>query len=244
MIRAFEPTKAVDAIGTDASRPNYEVIARASALVPAIRVYAAPGSTRRRVAPEVMAELEARGLFKVFVPRQYGGYEENMRTAMETVAEVARGDGSTGWTVALLNLCTWFATTFSQPAQDDVFGANPDAKCCGIFSPASKSLRVEGGYLVSGQWAYSSGSFAADWATLGLALDVPEGEDPRALALIPKEAWIIEPTWFVAGMQGSGSDTLVVEDHFVPDHRVQRFAAMRDADFATPHKTTERNSNM
>lgn len=244
MIHAPESTPSVDAIGTDASRPNDEVIARASALIPAIRVYAQQGSAHRRVAPEVMAELEARGLFKVLLPRRYGGYEENMRTAMETVAEVARGDGSTGWTVALLNLCTWFATTFSQEAQDDVFGANPDAKCCGIFSPASKSVRVEGGYLVSGQWAYSSGSFAADWATLGLALDVPEGEDHRALALIPKEAWIIEPTWFVAGMQGSGSDTLVVEDHFVPDHRVQRFAAMRDTDFATPHKATERNSNM
>ena len=58
----------------------------------------------------------------MFVPRRYGGYEENLRTAMETVAEVGRGDGSTAWAVALLNVCTWFATTFSQEAQDDVFG--------------------------------------------------------------------------------------------------------------------------
>ena len=73
---------------------------------------------------------------------------------------------------------------------------------------------------------------------------MPEGEDPRALALIPKEAWTIKPTWFVAGMKGSGSDTIVVENHFVPDHRIQPFVAMREADFATPFKDSERNSNM
>ena len=114
----------------DTAEPNHGVIARARALIPAIREYAKQGSAGRRVAPEVMAALEDRGLFKVFVPQRYGGYEANMRTAMETVAEVARGDGSTGWTVALLNLCTWFATTYSQEAQDEVFGANPHAETC------------------------------------------------------------------------------------------------------------------
>ncbi|GBG39239.1 acyl-CoA dehydrogenase family protein [Mycobacterium montefiorense] len=243
MNHTLEPTTPVDVIGTDAARPNCEVVAKASALIPLIREYAEQSSADRRVAPEVMAALKAQGLFKVFVPRRYGGYEENLATAIETIAEVARGNGSTAWVVALLNLCTWFATTFAQEAQDEVFGANPDATCCGIFTPFSKTVRVDGGYMVSGQWPYSSGWFGADWATVGLSLDV-EDENHPALALIPKEAWTINPTWFVAGMQGSGSDTIVVEDHFVPDHRVQRFVAMRDANFATPHKVNERNSNM
>ncbi|MDQ1446758.1 MAG: hypothetical protein QOI20_3222, partial [Acidimicrobiaceae bacterium] len=235
---------AIDSISVNPSRVNHEVVAKASALVPLIRQHAEQSSAERRVVPEVMDALEAQGLFKLFVPRRYGGSEENMRTVMETLAEVARGDGSTAWAVALLNVCTWFATTFSQQGQDDVFGANPDAKCCGIFTPGSKAEPVEGGYLVSGQWPYSSGSFAADWATLGIAIDVAEGEDPRALALIPKDAWTIKPTWFVAGMKGSGSDTIVVEDHFVPHHRIQRFVSMREADYATLHKASERNSNM
>ena len=85
-----------------------------------------------------------------------GGQERNLRTMMEAVAEVARGDGSTGWTVALLNVCTWFATTFTDEAQADVFEATPGAKVCGIFSPPTRSERVEGGYLVSGRWPYSS----------------------------------------------------------------------------------------
>jgi alkylation response protein AidB-like acyl-CoA dehydrogenase len=222
------------------TEPDRDVIARATALVPLIREHAEESSQERRVVPEVVDALEEAGLFKLLVPRRLGGLETNLRTMMECVAEVGRGDGSTAWTVALLTVCTWFSTTFSDEAQQEMY-ATPDAKACGIFSPPLKSERVEGGYLVSGRWPYSSGSFAATWATLGIGV---EGDDPRALALIPSCAWKIEPTWFVAGMKGSGSDTIVVEDHFVPDHRIQRFADMVEGHFSTSHKADEQNANM
>jgi alkylation response protein AidB-like acyl-CoA dehydrogenase len=223
------------------TEPDAEIIARATALVPLIREYAEKSSEDRRVVPEVVDAIEKAGLFKLLVPDRLGGLEANLRTAMECIAEVGRGDGSTAWAVALLNVCTWFSTTFSDEAQQDMFGTR-EAKACGIFSPPLKSERVEGGYIVSGRWAYSSGSFAATWATLGIGLD-GEG-DPRALAMIPAEAWTIEPTWFVAGMKGSGSDTIVVEDHFVPDHRIQRFTDLVEGRFHTSHKSDEQNANM
>jgi alkylation response protein AidB-like acyl-CoA dehydrogenase len=69
-------------------------------------------------------------------------------------------------------------------------------------------------------------------------------DDPRGLALIPRTDWTIEPTWFVAGMKGSGSDTIVVNDVFVPEHRVQRFADMVEGRFRTSHKPDEQNANM
>lgn len=223
------------------TEPDPEIIARVTALVPLIREHAESSSEERRVVPEVVKALEDAEIFQLLVPRRLGGLETNLRTMMECVAEVARGDGSTAWAVALLNVCTWFSTTFSDQAQEDMY-STPNAKACGIFSPPLKSERVEGGYLVSGRWAYSSGSFAATWATLGIGL---EGDgDPRALALIPSTAWKIEPTWFVTGMKGSGSDTIVVEDHFVPDHRIQRFTDMVDGRFTTSHKNDEQNANM
>lgn len=227
-----------------ASLPDRELIARATALVPLIREHAAQSSQDRRVVAEVVQALESAELFKLLVPKRYGGVETNLRSMMDVLAEVARGDGSTAWSLALLNVCTWFATTFSDTAQDEVFGANPEAKVCGIFSPPTKSQRVDGGYLVSGRWPYASGSFAANWATLGIGIEAPQGGDPRALALIPSEAWTIEPTWFMTGMQGTGSDTIVVEDHFVPDHRIQAFSDMVQGRFATSFGATEANANM
>jgi alkylation response protein AidB-like acyl-CoA dehydrogenase len=228
----------------NASAPDQKIISRATALVPLIREHAEKSSVERRVVPEVIDAFEDAGLLKLLVPERLGGLEINLRTMMEAVAEIGRGDGSTAWAAALLNVCTWFATTFSDRAQEEMFGADPNARACGIFSPPLKSERVDGGYVVSGRWPYASGSFAATWATLGIALDVPDDQDPRSLALIPSGAWRIEPTWFVAGMQGSGSDTIVVEDHFVPDHRIQSFADMVEGRFATSRKPDEQNANM
>ncbi|MDM0004752.1 acyl-CoA dehydrogenase family protein [Variovorax sp. J22G73] len=241
---AVPPRKQPSVNADEWVRPNREIIERATRLVPLIREHAAKTSEDRQVAPAVMQAIEQAGLFKLLVPKRYGGLGTNLRTLMETVAEVGRGDGSTSWAVALLNVCTWFATTYSQRAQDEVFGQNPNAKCCGIFTPGSKAERVEGGYRVSGRWAYASGSFAADWGTLGMFLPNQEGGFTPALGLIPASAWTIEDTWFVTGMKGSGSNTIVVVDHFVPDHRIQTFADLMEARFATPHQDTEPLANM
>src|SRR5882757_6223059 len=110
--------------------------------------------------------------------------------------------------------------------------------------PGDRCERVDGGYRISGRWPYASGSFDAQWATLGIVVDSPPGANPLALALVPASAWTIEPTWFVTGMEGSGSDTLVVGDHFVPDHRVQPVPLMMQGSYATPFQAIERSSNM
>lgn len=229
------PTVEMENIDT----PDSEIVGRASALVPLIREYAAQGAEARRVAPEVVSALKEAGLFHLMVPPRNGGEGATLRTAIEATAEVARGDGSTGWVTALMTVGTGFASTFSQQCQDDVFGRGAAPKICGVFSPGDRSERVEGGYRVSGRWAYASGSFTADWASLTITMD--NGEP--GTALIPREAFTIEPTWFVAGMQGTGSDTIVVQDHFVPDYRVQPVKDMFASRFHSPY-TEDRIASM
>ncbi|GCB53434.1 acyl-CoA dehydrogenase family protein [Streptomyces sp. NL15-2K] len=166
---------------TDISTPDAKVVARATELVPLVREHAAQGAEARRVVPEVVRALEDAGLFHLLVSQRWGGTNASIRTAVDVVAEVARGDGSTGWLTTLLMNGTGFASTFSDQAQQEVFGANPRAKVCGVFAAGSKSERVDGGYVVSGRWPYSSGSFVADWAILGMLL---EGDDPLGAALM------------------------------------------------------------
>ncbi|XVQ15198.1 acyl-CoA dehydrogenase family protein [Spirillospora sp. CA-255316] len=212
--------------------PDKKIVGRATDLVPLVREHAAQGAEARRVVPKVVQALEDAGLFHLLVSERWGGANATIRTAVDVVAEIARGDGSAGWLATLLMNGAGFASTFSDQAQQEVFGTNPRAKVCGVFAPGSKSERVDGGYIVSGRWPYSSGSFVADWAALGILL---EGDDLGA-ALVPAEAFTIEPSWFVTGMKGTGSDTIVVEDHFVPDHRVQRFQDMVDSSYLTSDK--------
>jgi hypothetical protein len=94
------------------------------------------------VAPEVVKALENADIFRLLVPKRYGGHGATLRTAVDAVAEVARGDGSTGWIAALMTVGTGCASTSSAQAQGDVFGANAKAKVCGVFSPGSKPERV------------------------------------------------------------------------------------------------------
>jgi alkylation response protein AidB-like acyl-CoA dehydrogenase len=133
----------------------------------------------------------------------------------------------------LTNVCTWFATLFSEQAQQDVFGANPKARVCGIFTPAQRCEPVDGGLRVSGSWNYGSGCMWADWGTLGVQIGtLPDGSPELGLALIPLSELHIEDTWKVAGMAATASNTLVADGIFVPSYRIQPFAAMAAEDYA------------
>jgi alkylation response protein AidB-like acyl-CoA dehydrogenase len=224
-------TMSSSAAVSDLGTPDAELVGRATSLVPLIREYATQGSEARRVAPEVVKALEDADIFRLLVPKRCGGHGASLRTVFEAVAEVARGDGSTGWIAALMTVATGFASTASAELQEEIFGANPKAKLCGIFAPGGTSERVDGGYVISGRWPYASGSFAADWGGLGILLESGE----PAMAIVPPEAWTIEPTWFVAGMKGTGSDTVVVENHFVPDHRIQPVKDISEGRYQTPY---------
>ena len=105
---------------------------------------------------------------------------------MEVTAAVAEACGSTAWVVALTNVCAWFTGLFDVKAQDDVFGANPDARVAGVFSPSTQVERVDGGLKASGKWFWSSGCLHADWAMLGLLETDKDGAVlGQYLALMP-----------------------------------------------------------
>src|SRR5438067_5307049 len=217
----------------DAPGPDWDFVARATARQPMLRENAAAGEARRQVLDETIDAMVDASQFSIAVPKRFGGAGQNFRTFIETVSEIARGDGSAGWVAALTNVCTWFATLFSEEAQQDVFGANPKARVCGIFTPAQSCERVDGGLRVSGKWPYGSGSMWADWGTLGVQIGtLPDGSPELGLGLIPLSDLRIEDTWFMSGMAGTASNTLVAEGIFVPNHRIIPFAAMLAEDYA------------
>jgi alkylation response protein AidB-like acyl-CoA dehydrogenase len=198
-----------------------DLVARAEGLRALLAGNGARGETDRRVPDESIRALAEAGLFKVMVPARYGGHDSSIRTLLEVAGAVAEGDGGTGWVVSLCGVCAWITSLFPVRAQDEVFGADPDARVCGSIAPVGTSTRVEGGWRVSGRWSYVSGSCHATWATLGVPLTNEAGDVTDAgVALIPAADYTVEDTWFIAGMKASGSNTVVVTEAFVPDHRV------------------------
>ncbi len=214
-----------------------EAVARAVALQPLLREHAARTEADRRIPQEVIDALVEADLFKVAVPKRYGGYEAGMRAMLDASAAVAEGDGSAAWVVALTNVCAWLTGLFPEQAQDEVFGADPDARVSGVLAPTASTRKVDGGWRVTGRWYYNSGSWHATWAVLGVPLTDERGEAvDQGLVLIPAGEMTLEDTWFVAGMKGSGSNCLVAEDVFVPEHRVMSVPAAIDGVYPTERK--------
>ena len=221
-----------------ATSPGREdLVARAITLQPALREHSAKIEADRRVPDELIAAIADAGLFKLAVPRRYGGYESGMRAMLDVSAALAEGDGSSSWIVTLVNVCNYMTSLFPVQAQDEVFGANPDARVTGVLSPTSSAVKVDGGWRVTGRWYYNSGSWHSHWAVLGVPLTDDAGEVvDQGLVLIPAADLEIEDTWQVAGMRGTASNCLVGEDVFVPAHRAISVPAAIEGDFATEMK--------
>ena len=213
------------------------LVKRAEALQPLLRQNAVEAERNRRASEESILAIRDAGLFRLMVPKRFGGHEGTLRAHLEVSAALAEGCGGTAWVAALSNVCAWFTGLFSERAQNEVFGADPDARVAGVFSASPNTRRVEGGLVVSGKWFFSSGSLHADWACVGAEeRDANGALVAQHLALIPREQFRSEETWFTAGMRASGSNCIVAEEVFVPEHRLLNMGAAIEGEYATPFK--------
>lgn len=198
-----------------------DLLASAVAIKPVLARNAAEAETLRRLPPESFDALRDAGLFRLTVPRRFGGHEAPFATFYEATAAVAGACGSSGWVVSLINICNWLASLYCEQAQQEVFGADPDARVCGVLAPTAETRRSDGGLVVSGTWPYASGCLHASWAVLGVPVVNDAGEVvDQGLALVPLKDLEVQDTWFTTGMRGTGSNTLLARDVFVADHMI------------------------
>jgi 3-hydroxy-9,10-secoandrosta-1,3,5(10)-triene-9,17-dione monooxygenase len=221
----------------DREASDHNLVAAARRLFPGLRERAPEVERERRIPDSTIAELHAAGLFKLFVPRRLGGHEASVRTFLDVTAEVALGCGSTGWVTALINICGWMGALYPEQAQQDVWGADPGARIAGVLTPSATAAPVDGGVVLNGRWMFASGCLHASWAVLGHPIVDANGTMiDQGLALVPMPDLRIEDTWFTAGMRGTGSNTLVATDLFVPSYRIISVPRAIEGDYATPFK--------
>jgi alkylation response protein AidB-like acyl-CoA dehydrogenase len=175
-----------------------ELVERAEALKPLLLRNAPEADETRRIPEESIVALTEAGLFKVMVPRRFGGYEVPFDTTLAVSAKLGEACGSTSWVVTLTNVCAWLGGLYCDQTQQEIWGSNPDARICGVLAPTSETRREDGGLRVTGRWGYASGSLHADWALLGVPVVNEAGEQvDQGLAMIPMSDLTIEDTWFV-----------------------------------------------
>jgi alkylation response protein AidB-like acyl-CoA dehydrogenase len=218
-----------------------QLVERAASLTPILQRNADEAERTRRIPQENIDALHEAGLFRVTVPRRFGGYEAMVGTKMAISEAIARsGCGSTAWVTALINICNWMGSLLPEQGQADIWGENPDARIAGVLNPSSDVSLVDGGFRVSGRWPWASGSWHADWVLVGIIVPDDSGEAvDQALAFVPASDITIEETWFVAGMKGTGSNTIVADDIVIPKHRTFSVPRAIQGEYATPFMADE-----
>ena len=209
-----------------------ELVDRARQLQPLLRKHVADGELCRRQTDEVIEALTAAGLFRLFTPRRYGGYATSLRTQVDVTEALAEADGSAAWVVGIASGGAWVSAHATRRAQEEVFGPNPDVRVAGS-AQAAPARRVDGGLRVSGRWPYASGSPHASWAGVATEVTDEHGQPAGAyFGLVPASEISLEETWQTVGMRGTGSNTWVGEDVFVPEHRLFSIAEVAEG---VPH---------
>ncbi|MDH6193981.1 3-hydroxy-9,10-secoandrosta-1,3,5(10)-triene-9,17-dione monooxygenase [Mycobacterium frederiksbergense] len=218
----------VQLVSAQAVRDTRTVLAGVDELLPLLRERAQATEDLRAIPDESLSALEEIGFFKLLQPEQWGGLQCAPTIYCEAVRRLASACGSTGWVAGVLAVHNWHLALFDQQAQEDVWGDDPSARVSSSYAPMGAGHVVDGGYLVSGSWQWSSGSAHATWAFVG----GPVIKDGRPVDfgsfLIPISDYTIDDVWNVVGLRGTGSNTVVVKDAFVPRHRFLSYKAMND----------------
>ncbi len=176
----------------------------------------------RHLSPVAAAALVSAGVFKLLVPRAYGGSETNAATFFAVLEELGLVDGSLAW-CAMIGASTGLVAAHLRDDVARAIYAPDDAVSCGVFAPTGLAKPVENGFRVRGRWSFASGCHHAGWRMVGVLC---EGEAPGANglpkvhhALLPAAETKIIDTWTTSGLRGTGSHDLEVDDVFVPSER-------------------------
>ena len=191
-------------------------------MIPTLARRAIEQKHRRSVLPETIAEMQAAGLFRVLQPRRWGGYEMELGTFYDIEIALSEGDMSSGWTYAVLGVVSWLLGLIDDRAAQEIWGGNTSALICSSTMPAGTATPVDGGFRLTGHWRYASGAEHCKWAVVGGMVHAENAAPDWRFFFVPRRDYRTVDNWQAAGLQGSGSIDLMLEDVFVPAYRTQR----------------------
>jgi alkylation response protein AidB-like acyl-CoA dehydrogenase len=182
--------------------------------------HAADADTARGLYREVTHGIREAGFARHFVSARFGGAEGTFAELTRAVMTVGEGCAASAWCASLAAYSARFAAHLPEAGHQELWGAGPDTVVATGLMPAGRAVPENGGWRVTGRWAYVSAVDFADWVMVCAAVPGGGGEGPPQLRFftLPRGAYSVLETWDSIGMRATGSHTVVVENAFVPDH--------------------------
>ena len=205
------------------------------ALGPELRKRAPAAEKAGRHSDETIADLDGAGVFNIGSPAEYGGDELSVRQQLDVIIDVAKWDGSAGWTTWVAASTNWIPAGSGPKVIEEVYGHEwVGSRVAGSSHfPASKgrARRADSGWVISGgPWTFASDSLWAPYTNLGCIAD--EGDGTFLLGVqVAKDQLKFLDDWDVAGMCATGSVSVMLAagELFVPDYRCIDFRDITSA---------------
>lgn len=205
------------------------ILSNSRAAAPVLRGEAAESERRRQLTPRAVEALRSSGVFRMPMPRAWGGPEVDICTQIEILEELSAADGSAGWCAMIGSDGGYYSAGLDDTTSRALY-PDLDAVTAGWIVPAGKLHRVEGGYRLEGRWQFGSGCTHADVMVGGalvfedgaLAISA-EGRPEMRIAMLPADEFEIVDTWYTTGLAGSGSNDYTIDGAFVPAEQTFRF---------------------
>jgi alkylation response protein AidB-like acyl-CoA dehydrogenase len=207
------------------------IVARAEALRPAVEAASNEIEDKRRLPPALLDKLHEARLFRLLLPRSSNGIETDPITFFNVIETIARGDASTAWCLSQAGGCSMSAAYLDLPVANSIFGSDPRAVLAWGPGPRVKAVECEGGYKVTGVWAFASGCRHATLLGAHCPLYNADGSpkhdaDGRQI----ERTFLVRPSdvewtdiWNTVGLRGTASDQFALNDFFVrADHSITR----------------------
>jgi len=186
-----------------------------------------------RLTDEAAAVLRDSGGIRLLQAKSHGGHEEDPRVFLEWVRSVARYNPSAGWIAGVVGVHPWEIALMDPRLQDEIYRTGADTWVASPYAPQGRAKPTEAGFVLSGEWQYSTGTDHCDWVILGGIVTDDEGEIPgfpdvRHFVLPRGDYEIVENSWNVMGLSGTGSKNIRIRESFVPHYRTVGHFQMGD----------------
>jgi 3-hydroxy-9,10-secoandrosta-1,3,5(10)-triene-9,17-dione monooxygenase len=208
----------------------HELVERAKAMIPTLKARAQRTVADRRIPDETIAEMQDAGFFRILQPKRWGGYEMHPNVFFDVQKLLAEGCMSTGWVYGVVGCHPYEMALFHDEAQHEVWGADTSILVSSSYQPVGKVERAEGGFYLSGRWGFSSGSEHCQWVLLGAVVPPLKEGDPLDMRtfLVPRADYVIADAWYTFGLQGTGSQDIVVERAGLPHPQGHRWISVQE----------------
>ncbi|CDQ44547.1 MULTISPECIES: acyl-CoA dehydrogenase family protein [Mycolicibacterium] len=206
-----------------------------------------------KLTDDTVKTMKQLGNIRLLQPKKHGGMEVHPREFAETVMATAALDPSAGWINGVVGVHPYQLAYADPRVGAEIWADDVDTWVASPYAPQGVAVPVDGGYIFNGRWQFSSGTDHCDWIFLGAMIGDAEGKPlmpPQMLHMIlpRKDYEIVEDSWDVVGLRGTGSKDVIVKDAFVPSYRTmdamkvmdgtaQREAGMTETLYLMPWST-------